>query len=73
MASLGRGSGCKQGEAAAAGHSCAHCGTVFPSRTKLFKHLRGDGPGGEDCMAKARDAGMAVPKRTIRAPACVHV
>ena len=61
--------------------SCTYCGIVFPSRTKLFKHLRGESqsasPGDlggaatdTDCMVKARDAGMAVTKRTIRQLYC---
>ena len=47
------------------GVACEYCARRFPSRNKMFKHLQGQ-DGGEDCMVKARDAGMAIAKKTER-------
>jgi tRNA U38,U39,U40 pseudouridine synthase TruA len=48
------------------GVACVHCGRLFPSRNKMFKHLQQGMDGGEACMLKARDDGMPVAKQTER-------
>eukprot|EP00928_Gymnodinium_smaydae_P033559 TRINITY_DN24006_c1_g4_i1.p1 TRINITY_DN24006_c1_g4~~TRINITY_DN24006_c1_g4_i1.p1 ORF type:complete len:1020 (-),score=170.63 TRINITY_DN24006_c1_g4_i1:214-3216(-) len=39
-------------------HACAHCSTVFPSKNKLFAHLRGS-----DCSAKAAADGLDIVEK----------
>lgn len=63
------------GAPVAVAQECSICGTGFPSKTKLFKHLHTGAFGGEACMARvvadlAAD-GVAPPKPTARFALCV--
>ena len=49
--------GFRGGAAPAARSSCRTCGEEFPSKTAMFKHLRGNG-GGTACSATAKSNGL---------------
>ena len=50
------------GSTKAAGATCSFCGVLFPSKTKMFKHLRS---GETECTEKAVAAGMAAPQQKV--------